>query len=195
MNQNKKLSFAEFSRKLLKYTANGIECATQEKEIVSCFERIITQRDECLTRLMKDKETYSLWSEDIEDLNHQREEVLEMLETVEKKCNLLKLEQAPFDAKPLTNETVSENSSSSTEANASTAEETDEQFLKKMLRKYCNLYLQFDDESNELRVLSLSDNLYYEFPLNETANAESREQIWSTLGASSLHLDTWENLL
>ncbi|XP_049285396.1 uncharacterized protein LOC125764828 isoform X2 [Anopheles funestus] len=98
MNQNEKLTFAEFHQKLLKYCSNGARYSAQENDILSRFEKLIVQRDACLAQLIIRREAEMVCSEDISDTEHQLAELVERLESIEKKCKLLTLEQQLNDA-------------------------------------------------------------------------------------------------
>nr|XP_040223523.2 uncharacterized protein LOC120949942 [Anopheles coluzzii] len=194
MDQNGKLSFAEFNQKLLKYISNSVHCDAQEKDIISRFKKLVEQRDACLAQLHKKKELELVYSEDIKGLQQQHAKAVEVLEGIEKKCNLLALEQLSIDGTQLpVKESTEQNKP---QGSTDPSHQMNEMLLNRFLRKYCNLYVQFNASSSGIRVLSLADNQYYEFCLNDTTNvAELREHIWSNLAASSGHLNSWESLL
>ncbi|XP_058115811.1 uncharacterized protein LOC131288497 [Anopheles ziemanni] len=189
MEQNSHLSLASFSRKLRKYCTNAAECAVKEKECVSRLETIITQRDACLVHLAEQKDKHSLLCEELEDLQNQREDALEFYHNAEKRYQkyavVLSSQTAESDGK----------SAAPDKMEVKVDDECpDEQLLKRFLRKYCNLYVQFNKRPNVVRVLSLEDNRYFEIDLNRS-KCNDLVKIWSNIGSSSLHLSTWEELI
>uniref|UniRef100_A0A182N6X7 Kinetochore protein SPC25 n=1 Tax=Anopheles dirus TaxID=7168 RepID=A0A182N6X7_9DIPT len=194
MERNLKISLAEFNQKLLKYCTNGAHCSTQEKELVARFEKLITQRDTILAQLHKEKEAGLACADYIVDLQHQHEEAQELLDNLEKKCNLLAMEQMSLETVEQPGEAaVDAVGSENTAAGPST--KLTEKVLNRFLGKYCNLFVRFSDSSNGIRILSLTDNRYYEFCLNESNVTQLREDIWANLAASSVHLNAWDELL
>ncbi|XP_049285395.1 uncharacterized protein LOC125764828 isoform X1 [Anopheles funestus] len=194
MNQNEKLTFAEFHQKLLKYCSNGARYSAQENDILSRFEKLIVQRDACLAQLIIRREAEMVCSEDISDTEHQLAELVERLESIEKKCKLLTLEQQLNDAeerpdKQLPQQEVLEPTVDSA------SNELNEQTLNRFLRKFCNIYAQFNSCVDIIRAFSLADNQFFEFNLKDKNVSELREQIWSSFASSSVHLDSWENML
>uniref|UniRef100_A0A182QXX6 Kinetochore protein SPC25 n=1 Tax=Anopheles farauti TaxID=69004 RepID=A0A182QXX6_9DIPT len=193
MDRNESLSLAKFNQKLLKYCTNAAKCYTQEKELVSRFEKLITKRDTFLAQLIKDKEADMACAEQIVDLQHQHEEAQELLDNFEKKCNLLALEQMSLENVERPDKDVIEGTKHEDTVTNTSAILT-EKLLNRFLAKYCNLFVQFSDSCDGVRVLSLTDNRYYEFSLNNSTS-QLREDIWANLAASSSHLNIWENLL
>ncbi|XP_035890707.1 uncharacterized protein LOC118502541 [Anopheles stephensi] len=194
MNEQEKLSFAAFSQKLLKYCSNSAHCSVQEKEIVTRFEKLIAQRDECLAHLVKRKEEDLVCTEDISDMEHQLVEAVEFLESIEKKCNLLSLEQLSIDGeeRPIKEDAQQHASEPAVEESSY---RSNEQLLNRFLRKYCNLYVKFNSNAETIGVLSLADHQYKEFDLKDSNVSELRDQIWSCFAASSVLLNSWEQLL
>ncbi|XP_050072006.1 uncharacterized protein LOC126559874 [Anopheles maculipalpis] len=194
MNEQEKLTFAAFSQKLLKYCSNSAHCSVQEKEIVTRFEALIAQRDTCLAHLVKRKEEDLLCTEDISEMEHQLVEAVEFLESMEKRCNLLTLEQLSIDGEERADKELAQQ-----DASEPSVEESSYQFnvqlLNRFLRKYCNLYVKFSSNVDAIRVLSLADHQYKEFDLKDSNVSALKEQLWSCFAASSVHLNSWEQLL
>uniref|UniRef100_A0A182RBU3 Uncharacterized protein n=1 Tax=Anopheles funestus TaxID=62324 RepID=A0A182RBU3_ANOFN len=194
MNQNEKLTFAEFHQKLLKYCSNGARYSAQENDILSRFEKLIEQRDACLVQLIIKREAELVCSEDISDTEHQLAELVERLESIEKKCKLLTLEQQLNDAEERPDKQLPQQEALEPTVD-STSNELNEQTLNRFLRKFCNIYAQFNSCVDTIRAFSLADNQFFEFNLKHKNVSELREQIWSSFASSSVHLDSWENML
>uniref|UniRef100_A0A182VQB4 Uncharacterized protein n=1 Tax=Anopheles minimus TaxID=112268 RepID=A0A182VQB4_9DIPT len=97
MNASERVSLVEFHQQLLNYCIQGAGCTVQEKDFLSRLEKLIVQRDACLAQMIKKKESERMCSEDISDLEHQHAELVERMESIEKKCKLLALEQLSID--------------------------------------------------------------------------------------------------
>ncbi|XP_052890319.1 uncharacterized protein LOC128298590 [Anopheles moucheti] len=194
MKHNDKITFAEFHQKLLKYCSNGAHCSAEEKDIRLRFEQLIVQRDACLGQLVKKREDEMVCNEDISDTEHQLAELVKRLESIEKKCNVLSLEQLSIDAE----ERPAKQLSRQDAVEPIVADNTNllnEQMLNRFLRKYCNIYVQFTNCDDTIRVFSLADNQFYEINLKGKNESELSEEIWSSFAASSVHLNAWESML
>uniref|UniRef100_A0AAG5CUG7 Uncharacterized protein n=1 Tax=Anopheles atroparvus TaxID=41427 RepID=A0AAG5CUG7_ANOAO len=190
MDRNEKLSLADFNRKLRKYCTSAVACAAKEKECVSRLETIIAQRDACIAHLAKERERDMLLSEEIEDLQHQREDALEFFQMVEKRYQKYAAELSLNAGRSIEKEAASDKMDDNVDD-----ESPAEQAFRRILRKYCNLYVQFNKRSNIVRVLSLEDNSYFEIDLSESVSTEMMANTWSKVGSSSVHLSSWEKLL
>ncbi|XP_053669237.1 uncharacterized protein LOC128719634 [Anopheles marshallii] len=194
MKHSEKITFAEFHQKLLKYCSNGAHCAAEEKDIRSRFEQLIAQRDECLGQLIKMREAEMVCNEDISDTEHQLAELVKRLESIEKKCNVLTLEQLSIDVEERPAKQLSQQDAVEPTL-ADNTNQLNEQMLNRFLRKYCNIYVQFTNCDDAIRVFSLADNQFYEINLKGNNVSDLREELWSSFAACSVHLNAWESML
>ncbi|ETN64129.1 hypothetical protein AND_004136 [Anopheles darlingi] len=183
-----KINLAEFRKKLTKYSDNNAAYDEQKADLFRRMESLLKQRDACLKQLAKKIESARKLKDDVHDLKYEQQDALELLNSLQKKCDRLAETEEPT-AIPAQVATVEDD-------DESTAQKQKEQLFLQLLRMNCNLYLQFDTASNEVRVLSLDSTKYFEFCIDSTINdSTERELAWANLGSTSPNLASWENLL
>ncbi|XP_050088789.1 uncharacterized protein LOC126573042 [Anopheles aquasalis] len=184
-----KITLLEFRKKLKKYADQNAAYDEQNADLIHRLETILNQRDACLKQLAKESECARKLKDDIHDLKYEKQDALELLSSVQKKCDRLAEAALTDSDEPTATPAIDDDDESETV-------QQKEQLFHQLLRKYGNLYLQFDAASNGVRVLSVDSTKHFDFCLDLTANsATERELAWANLGSTSSYLASWENLL
>ncbi|XP_035795593.1 uncharacterized protein LOC118468662 [Anopheles albimanus] len=188
-----KITLPEFRKKLVKYDANNADFDEQNADLIRRMEALLHQRDACLKQLAKESKNARKLKDDLHDLKYEKQDALELLSSLQKKCDRL-AEATLTETDEITATPVQ--AAVSGDDDKSNAQQQKEQLFYLLLRKYCNLYLQYDTVTNGVRVLSLDSTKYFEFCIDSTVNnATERELAWANLGSTSSNLASWENLL
>ncbi|XP_052868230.1 uncharacterized protein LOC128274164 [Anopheles cruzii] len=182
---------ADFDRNIDKLRT----ASAQDEAVLKRKETLFNQLKSCLAQFSTEQVTAKMLQENNQELECQIRSASEELEALETKCSRLALEQLRLSS-PDSDKVANPKAPTAVVCAENSSADTERQVFDKIVRRYCNLYLQFDGLSNVIRVLSIQNNSFFEVALNSKPNDNSlQEQVWARLGATSHHLKSWESLL